>query len=140
MSIYSSKPQTVKGDIDTVYDKVANPMQFQKYLDQLPADVLAKIGDIRFTDDSIVITAAPVGEIALTITERMPGKHVKFAAQNAPVRMETVIELQPLGADLTEVTAKIDVDIPPMLRPMVGGKLQEAADKMGEMLGKLLNA
>lgn len=139
MSIYKSNPQVVKGSVDCVYDKIANPSQFQQYLDRLPAEALAKIGDIKFTDDSIAITAAPVGEIMLNIVERQPGQHVKFAAGNLPVKMETIIELQPADADSTNLTTAIDVEIPAMLRPMIGGKMQEAADKMAELLGTLLN-
>ena len=33
--------------------------------------------------------------------------------------------------------ATIDVDIPVMLKPLVGGKMQEAADKFSEMLSTL---
>ena len=34
----------------------------------------------------------------------------------------------------TEVASVIDVEIPAMLRPMIGGKLQEAAEKFNELI------
>ncbi len=42
--------------------------------------------------------------------------------------------------DTTDVTTVIDVEIPAMLRPFVGPKLQQAADKFGEMISNLSNS
>ena len=51
------------------------------------------------------------------------------------MKMELLIK--PLGADFSEVTSQIDVEIPAMLRPLVGPQLQKAADKFGELIAGL---
>ena len=43
------------------------------------------------------------------------------------------VDLSEDGPGATVVTPNIDIDIPMMLRPLIGGKLQEAADKFGEV-------
>ena len=108
-------------------------------MNQLPQEQLSKIGEVRFTEDSIVIKAAAVGEITLKMTERVAPTHVKFAAAGVPVKMETSVNLSPASVDSTNLITELDVDVPAMLKPMVGPKMQEAADKMADMIAMLLN-
>lgn len=101
----------------------------------IPQEVRDKVGNVRFDADSITIEAAPVGEITLEVVERIAPTRVKLQAKSSPVPMNLLIELDPKSADSTAVVTSIDVDIPMFLRPMVGGKMQEAADKFGELIG-----
>jgi hypothetical protein len=77
-----------------------------------------------------------VGNIKLQVVELSTSK-ISMQAVSSPVPMALVVDMKPLSADSTEVTSAIEVEIPAMLRPMVGGKLQEAANKFGEMIGNL---
>ncbi len=138
MSKYRGKAVVVNGNVEDVFSKIANLGAYQQYVDSMPADIKAKLGDVRFTDDSIVLNANPVGEIVLKQTRLESPSLIEMQAQNSPVPMALSIVTSPVG-DSTEVVPSIDVEIPAMLRPLVGGKLQEAADKMSEILGMLLN-
>ncbi len=138
MSKYRGKAVAVNGNVEDVFSKIANLGAYQQYVDNMPADIKAKLGDVRFTDDSIVLNANPVGEIVLKQTRLESPSLIEMQAQNSPVPMALSIVTSPVG-DSTEVVPSIDVEIPAMLRPLVGGKLQEAADKMSEILGMLLN-
>ena len=71
------------------------------------------------------------------IPERSP-ERVVFPAVNAPAKMDLLINLKALSADSTELTAAMDVDIPPFLKSMVGGSLQKAVDQFGGLMGRLL--
>ncbi len=123
-----------------VFDRIANIGDYQQYIDRLPDDVKAKIGDVRFTDASIVITAAPVGEISLKLTEREAPSRVVFEAQGSPVPLNVAINLAEAGENTTSMTPVIEVEVPPMLRPFVAPKMQAAADQMGKMLGNLFQS
>lgn len=103
----------------------------------MPADERAKIGDVELTQDSIILKTQQVGNITLKITERSP-ERVVFTAVNAPAKMDLLINLKALSADSTELTAAMDVDIPPFLKSMVGGSLQKAVDQFGGLMGRLL--
>ena len=93
MTTYSSKPTEVAMPVSSVYERVSNPAAFQERLDALPEEVRAKLGAVRFTEDSIIITAAPMGDMVLKITERVADKRVAFTAESAPVPLIMSINL-----------------------------------------------
>ncbi|MDE5821549.1 MAG: hypothetical protein K2H63_03580 [Paramuribaculum sp.] len=134
MASYSSKPAVINKPVDEVYERISNIGAYQQKLDSLPAEVREKIGDVRFEDDAIVITAAPVGEIRFAVKERVSPSKVTLAAEQSPVPLNLTVNLEPESESSTKATSVIDVEIPAMLKPMIGGKMQEAADKFGELI------
>lgn len=140
MTTYSSKTIELQMPVLAVYARISDIGGFQSRIDQLPEDVRSKIGSVRFTDDSIIINAAPMGDMVLKVTERIPQKRVAFTAQGAPVPLVMAINLEAAGDDKTNVVTSIDVEIPAILKPMVGPKLQEAAEKFGDMIRNLAKA
>ncbi|WP_289858635.1 hypothetical protein [uncultured Muribaculum sp.] len=137
MATYSSKPIEIPMQAESVYEKVSNLSGFQERIDNLPQDVKDKIGAVRFTEDSIIINAATVGDMVLSVSEKVPGKRVAFTANGAPVPIVMSINLENIDNEKTLVTTCIDVEIPAMLKPLVGSKLQEAAEKFGDMIGNI---
>ena len=109
----------------------------QQRLEQLPAEQLAMVGEVKFTDDSVTINAPQVGEIRFDVVERVEPSHIMFRAANMPVAMSLAVDLEAVSDDSTEVTSTIDVEIPAMLRPLVGGKMQEAADRFTDLIAQL---
>ena len=134
MASYSSKPAVSNKPVDEVSERLSNIGAYQQKLDSLPAEVREKIGDVRFEDDAIVITAAPVGEIRFAVKERVSPSRVTLAAEQSPVPLNLTVNLEPESESSTKATSVIDVEIPAMLKPMIGGKMQEAADKFGELI------
>ncbi len=128
MATYKSKQVTISHPIEEVYERISNIGAYQQKLDSLPAEVKDKLGDVRFEPDAIVITAAPVGEIRFAVKERIKPSSVKLSAEQSPVPLTLSVNLTP------DSDSQIDVEIPAMLKPMVGGKMQEAADKFGELI------
>lgn len=117
-----------------VYDRISDLESFESRINELPEEVRSKMGDVKFTHDSIIINSAPVGQMTLNVSERVPGKRIAFSVANAPVPLMMVINMAEKGEDSTEVVTAIDVEMPAMLKPLVGPKLQEAAEKFGEMI------
>lgn len=139
MAKYSGKPVTVNHAASEVYDRVADLSSFQERLDTLPEEARAKLGDVRFTSESIIINAAPVGEMKFNLTTRVPYTQLCFEAESSPVPFKITVNLKELSETSCEVAPVIDVDIPAMLRPLVGSKMQEAADKFGEMFTNIFS-
>lgn len=131
MATYKSKQVTISHPIEEVYERISNIGAYQQKLDSLPAEVKDKLGDVRFEPDAIVITAAPVGEIRFAVKERIKPSSVKLSAEQSPVPLTLSVNLTPDSDSSTNAVSQIDVEIPAMLKPMVGGKMQEAADKFG---------
>lgn len=137
MSTYKGKVALVQQPVAQVYDKISNLSTYQQRLESLPGELRAKLGDVRFTDDSIIIAAQPVGEITFRLVERVAPSLVRLEAVQSPVPFAIKIQLEPEGENATRVNPELNVDIPAMLKPMVGGKLQEAADKFGDLITTL---
>ncbi len=98
----------------------------------------SKLGELRFEPDALVINTPQLGAIKLQVVERSANR-VVFEAAASMVPLRTVVDVVPDKQDAASIlTASFDVDIPVMLRPLIGGKLQEAADKMAEMLGNIV--
>lgn len=139
MAKYSSQPVTINGSQADVYNKISNLGAYQELLDKMPDDLRQKAGDVRFTDDAIIINANPVGEIRLEIIDRHEPDLIKLKASNAPVPMFLSLELDKETNSTTKLVSVIEVDVPAILKPMIGPKMQEAANQMATLVGRLFN-
>lgn len=137
MATYSSKPAVINRPIQEIFDRFSDLSNLQNQLKELPEEQLARIGDVKFDTDSIAINTPQVGEIKFQVTERVaPGKIV-FGSPSSPIPLKMILTLKPVTDDSTEVVTAIDVEIPAMLRPLIGGKLQEAADQFSKLMSQL---
>lgn len=139
MQRYASKPVTINTPIDELYNRLSDFSVYQERLNEMPEEIKARVGDVKFTADTIVITAAPVGEIPFEVVERTAPTRISLKAANSPVPVFLRLELTQISSDQTEVVSVIEAEIPMMLRPMVGGKLQEAADQFALLIGQFFN-
>jgi len=136
MAQFSSKPVLVARPVDALTEKFSDFTVLRHALDQMPAEERAKVGDVDFTADSIKINTPQVGQITLRATERSTDG-VKLQAEGAPVAMGLIIAFKAIDSGHTEVSGTIDVDIPAMLRPLVGPTMQKAADQFGGLFARL---
>ncbi len=137
MSTYSSKPTVVATPIDQLFDRFSDLTNLERKIQQLPEEQLARIGEVHFTPDTMSIITPQVGELKFQVTDRQASNHVAFTAVSSPLPLQMSINLKEVDPESTEVTAAIDVEIPALLRPLVGGKIQEAADKFGQLMTQL---
>lgn len=133
MATYSGKPVTLPRPIATVYEKVADLSQYKDLVDQLPEEQRERLSGVAFEGESIRMDAPAIGQLVFKITERVPTSRVSFSAEGCPVPLTLAVNLKEAGEDSTTITPSIKIDIPPMLRPFIGNKIQEAADKFGEV-------
>ncbi|MEG0011945.1 MAG: SRPBCC family protein [Muribaculaceae bacterium] len=134
MAEFKSDVVNINADVSTVYAKLSHPELLQGLADQLPAEAKTKIENISFSEDTISVTANPVGEIKLSIVERIEPTLVKLSAVSSPIPFMVSIHLEDAGENATRAFAQIDVELNPFLKPMVQGPLTEAAKKFGELL------
>lgn len=136
MATFTSKPTIVNSPAEAIAAKFADLSAMQSVVDQIPEEERAKIGDIAFTTDSIIMKTPQVGDITLKVTERTP-QRVCLTAMGSPVPMNLSVNIKPMAADQTELTTAMDVEIPAFLKPMVGGTLQKAVDQFGQLMQRL---
>lgn len=138
MSKYVGKPYRLAVSRAQAYANLSDLGGIQARMEQLPEDLKSKMGTVNFPDaETLAFTAPGVGEMKFRIVERTEPEKVRFLADTGVVPIYVDINLADAGEDATDVSATIEAEIPMMLRPLIGGKLQEAADKFGEMFGQL---
>ena len=136
MSKFESKPVVVERAAAEVAEKFSDLSKLQDLIDQLPAEEWAKLGEVKFENDSIHIHTSQVGEISFKIVERTDSR-VRFNAIGSPVPVELTVNINALSVDSCEVNVVFDVNIPMMLRPMISPHMQKAVDMLGDMIGKV---
>ncbi len=136
MSKYSGRTVSVARSAQEIADKFADLSQFSAMLDRIPEEERAKIGDVTFDTDSVAINTKQVGTVRFQVVERTP-QAVRLSAVGSPVPLTMSIDLDATSPNTTDVTTNIDIDIPVMLRPMVGPHLQKAVDQFSDLVAKL---
>lgn len=137
MATYKSKPTAVGRPAEAIFERFSDMTRLQEIMDRLPEEQRAMIGDVVFTQDSMKIRTPQIGEIAFGIKERVAPERIVFATESSPVPLEMAVLITPDGDEQSIVQTVIDVEIPAMLRPLIGPKLQEAADKFGSLIAGL---
>ena len=136
MATYSSRPVVVAQPAEELAQKFADFTVLQQRMDTMPAEQKAAIGEVTFSADTISIHTPQMGEIRLKAIGRSI-KGMVLEAQGSPVPMKLNVALNPVDAASTEVKGSIEVEIPALLRPMIGPTLQKAADRFGELFASL---
>lgn len=137
MSVYSGKAVVLPHNINDIYAKVSDLGQYRDMLEQLPQEQRDKLQGVEFRGDAVKMNAPGVGELVFKVTERTAPTHVGLNAEGSPIPLNLSIDLEDVDGANTRLTPRVAIDIPPMLRPFIGGKIQEAADKFGEVFTSL---
>lgn len=138
MAQFKGKPYSINKSRQALYERLSDFGALQEHIHELPDEVRSKLGTVTFPDaDTFAFTAPGVGEMKFKIVERVAPERIKLLADTGVVPINVILDLQEEESDKTAISATIDADIPMVLRPLIGGKLQEAADKFGEMFGQL---
>lgn len=139
MAQYKSKPTTVNRSADELFQRLSDLSRLQDALDKLPQEQRDKVGTVEFKADSFKIQTPQVGDIAFKVIDRQAPSRVVFGTESSPVPLTMALDIAPAGETSSTVTATIEVEIPAMLRPLVGPQLQKAADQLGNLIGTLNN-
>lgn len=137
MEQFKGKPVHINLPAQSVYDRLSDFSSYEQQLASLSEEQRKMIGDVRFTPDSIIITAAPVGEMTLRMVDRRPPELIRLEAENSPIPLYINIEITPDSGQSCEACAAVSLNLPPMLKPLIGSKLQESADRFGDLIAKL---
>ena len=140
METYKSDAQIIDCDIQTVFSKLSNPevfkAQLEQNIDKLPEEARQNLDKVKFEADGVSIES-PMGPLKMKVTEKVEPNKIVFGAAQSPVAFNLVIELAEKNVDQTESVAALQLDLPMMLRAMVGSKLKEGAKMFGQMIARL---
>lgn len=133
MAKFESSIHQIPYSQQSVYDKISDLSNLERIKDRIPSD---QIGNMSFTSDEVTVNS-PVGEVTLSIIEREEPKCVKFETSKSPVPMNMWIQVLPVDQTTSKMRVTIKADIPIFLKGMVSKPLQEAAEKMADVLSQI---
>lgn len=137
MSVYSGKAVTLQRPVGEIYAKVSDLGQYKSMVDSVPEEHRAKLAGVEFRGDCVKMDAPGVGELVFKIVERVPDKKVVLNAEGCPIPLKLMLDLASAGETATTITPRVDIQIPAMLKPFIGNKIQQAADQFGEVFTSL---
>lgn len=133
MSDYKGTPVTVARPAADVFARITDFSQYEAAYLALPEEQRAKLQNVTFTRTSFSVAVPQIGELKFEIKEVREPDLVVYQAANSPMPLNVEVRLKPLSDTSTEITPVVSVKLPAMLEAMVGGKLREAAGKLGEL-------
>lgn len=142
MPIYKSTGRLISSSAESVYSKLSNLEGLKDILSKIPesavpADKRELLEGVKVTSDSISFLAGPVGEITMQVTERIEPSLIRLQGVGTPVPLTMSLELAAIGEASCEASVAIDIAIPKMMAPMIGGTIQKMADQFADVLQRL---
>lgn len=142
MAIYSSGEVNLNASAPNVFDKLSNLENLQGMLDKVPADRIPEdkrqmFENIRITPDTIEVPGGPMGNLLFRVTERIAPSLIKLKGEGIPIEMALILHLTPISDSSSSAKVDVDINLPAMLKPMVGGQIQKIANQFGEVLGAI---
>lgn len=139
MATYKSSKETIAAPAERVYEKLSDLENLRNVIenipeDRIPADKRGMMEQIKITSDSISLPAGPVGEIRLKTSRLEPYSRIELSGIGTPVPLSLGVHIDSKGDTESEVQVLLDIDIPMMLKPMVGGTLQKMVDQFATVM------
>ena len=135
MATFKGKTVRISAPAAAIADKFADLSRLQEAVDALPEDERARMGAVKFSADSISVTAPMAGTITFRVAEHTPQRIT--LQSDGPMPMAMAVLLDAVAADTTDVTTEVNIEIPAMLKPLVSPHLQKAADQFGVLMAKI---
>ena len=134
MADFISEVRTIPHNDDKIFAMLSDMSNLERVKDRIPQD---KLKDFTFDTDTCSFTVDPVGSIQFRIIEREPNKTIKFSTTNSPVPLLMWIQLKQIADNDTKLKMTVRADLNPFIKPMVSKPLQEAVDKISEIIAQL---
>lgn len=142
MATYQSDNIEVNASAEQVYSRLSNLEGLGDLLkkapaDQIPDDQRQMLENIKITADSITFPAGGVGEIKLSIKEKIEPSRIVLVGVDTPVPMTLTFDITPLTSETCHVKAAFDLQIPAMLKMMFNGPMQKMVNQFAQMAKQL---
>ncbi len=139
MATYKSEEVTLKASAENVFDRLSNFESLKNLLAQvpayqIPADKKEMFDSIHLSNDTIELPGGPVGSIKLRVTERTAPTRITLKGEGTPVPLQLQLDIHPVDDAACRAQAKVDIEIPAMLRPMISGPMQKMTEQFASVL------
>ena len=128
---FVSEIKRIPHKAEHIYGMLSDLSNLERVKDRIPA---GKVKDFTFDSDSCSVSVDPVGKICFQIVEREPNQLIKFATTNSTIPLHLWIQLKEVAEADTCMKLTVGAELNPFIKQMVAKPLQEAIDKMAEVL------
>ncbi|MGM9805716.1 MAG: SRPBCC family protein [Candidatus Aphodosoma sp.] len=140
MNTYESRQKQLFRSQDDVYAVLSDLRHLERYWTAVPEQHKSKVQDLKIEQDAISFSVSPVGKVVLRLVDSEAPKMLKFGADNFPIQFNFWIQLVGVSDSDTRMKLTLKADIPLMLRPMVGSKLDDGIERVADMMAQAINA
>ncbi|PNE26839.1 polyketide cyclase [Tannerella sp. oral taxon 808] len=134
MTEFTSQIRTIPHNDARVFAVLSDLSNMQRVRQSLPQD---SVKAFTLTDDRCSFEVSPIGKIEFHIVDREPNKTIKFETTQSPVPLLLWIQLKQVAENDTRMKMTVRAELNPFLKPMVSKPMQEAVDKIAEILAAL---
>ena len=134
MTEFTSQIRTIPHNDARVFAVLSDLSNMQRVRQSLPQD---SVKAFTLTDDRCSFEVSPIGKIEFHIVDREPNKTIKFETTQSPVPLLLWIQLKQVSENDTRMKMTVRAELNPFLKPMVSKPMQEAVDKIAEILATL---
>jgi len=134
MTDFISDIKSIPHDDDKVFAMLSDLSNLDRVKDRIPQD---KLQNFTFDKDTCSFSVSPVGMVEFKIIEREPNKTIKFETTNSPVPLTMWIQLKQVNTNDTKLKMTVRADLNPFIKPMVSKPIQEAVNKISDILANL---
>lgn len=134
MTEFVSGVKQIPYNEEDVFIMLSDLSNLERLKERIPQD---KLKDFEFDSDSCSFAVDPVGKITFQIVEREPNKTIKFATTNSPVPLFLWIQLKQVAENDTRLKLTARAELNAFIKPMVSKPLQNALDKMSEVIAQI---
>lgn len=133
MQEYISKQHRILRPAEQIYAAVSR-------FDNLTPALADKVEEWQATEDRCSFKAKGF-TVKLRMEERVASKHVKIVGDEGGVPMDFAfwIQLHKVEENDTRIRLVLHIELNMMMRMMIGGKLQEAVDRIAEGIANAMN-
>ncbi|MDR3250195.1 MAG: SRPBCC family protein [Tannerella sp.] len=134
MTDFTSEVKTIPYSDDKVFAMLSDMSNLERVKDRIPQD---KIKDFSFDSDTCSFKVDPVGIVKFQIVEREPNRTIKLSAVNSPVPLLMWIQLKQAAENDTKMKMTVRAELNPLFKAMVSKPVQDAVDKISEIVAQL---
>ena len=134
MTDFISEVKTIPHNDDKIFAMLSDMSNLERIKDRIPQD---KIKDFTFDTDTCSFVVEPVGSVMFQIVEREPNKTIKFSTTNSPIPVQMWIQLKQVAENDTKMKMTVRAELNPFIKPMVSKPLQDAVNKISEIVAQL---
>lgn len=131
MADFTSEVKLVPYASKTMFSVLSDLSKLEAVRDKVPED---KISNFSFDRNYCSFSVSPVGTVKFVIVEREPNKTVKFVAEQTPFPITLWIQLKEKDGQSTYLKLTVRAEVNAFLKPLVSKPLQEAIDKIVDVL------